>query len=231
MKTIGLLGGMSWESTVHYYQVINELTRARLGGLHSAPIAMVSVDFAPMEACQKSGDWDSIAKQVIAAGRQIEAAGAECLLICANTVHKVADQVATAVDIPMIHIADATAAVLATAGLTSVGLLGTAFTMEQAFYKDRLSEKFGLDVLVPEAHERQFIHAAIYHELCQGEFKADTRTGFVDAIEALAQQGAQGVILGCTEIGLLVHQADTNVKLYDTTEIHAQAAVEWALSG
>ena len=230
MKTIGLLGGMSWESTAHYYEAINEMTRARLGGQHSAPIAMVSVDFAPIEACQRSGDWASIAALSAAAARKVEAAGAECLLICANTIHKVAPEIEAAIEIPVIHIADATAARLAEDSITSVGLLGTAYTMEEAFYKDRLRTRHGLKVLVPAADERRLVHEAIYEELCLGELNAETRQAFVKVIEALAAKGAQGVILGCTEIGLLVHQADTNVKLYDTTLIHAQAAVAWALS-
>ncbi|HKI74038.1 MAG TPA: aspartate/glutamate racemase family protein [Pseudomonadales bacterium] len=231
MKTIGLLGGMSWESTAHYYEAINELTKARLGGLHSAPIAMVSLDFAPIEVVQHTGDWDDLADRLITGARQVQAAGAGCLVVCANTAHIVADEIQAAIDIPLLHIADATAQALARDQVTSVGLLGTSFTMEEAFYKDRLAHRYGLDVMVPESSDRQYIHGAIYRELVRGEINDDTRAGFVKIIDALAAQGAKGIILGCTEIGLLVQQVHTAIKLYDTTVIHAEAAVQWALSG
>ena len=229
MKTIGLLGGMSWESTQGYYKAINEGIKSKLGGLHSAQIAMYSVDFQPIETLQHEGDWEGTAEILVAASQRIEAAGADCLLICTNTMHKVAPAIEEATSIPLIHIADATARVLVDKGIQKVGLLGTGFTMEQDFYKGRLTDKFGLEV-IPEQSDRDIVHRVIYEELCLGQIKQDSNAEYVRIIADLATQGAEAVILGCTEIGLLVKQSDTYVPLVDTTMIHAQAAVEFALS-
>lgn len=230
MKTIGLLGGMSWESTQGYYQQINQGVKQALGGLHSASIAMVSVDFAPIAAMQQAGDWSQAASTLVKAAQQVQAAGADCLLICTNTMHKVADVIAADIQIPLLHIADATAEQLVRAGVEKVGLLGTAFTMEQDFYKGRLEQQFGLQVLVPEAEDRALVHRVIYQELCQGKLQLESKQAFLRIIEALASAGAQAVILGCTEIGLLVQQTDTDLPLFDTTTIHAAKAVAFALS-
>ena len=229
MKTIGLLGGMSWESTLSYYKTINKGVKKRLGGLHSADIALYSVDFDPIEKLQHEGNWDGTAEILAEAARRVEAAGADFLLICTNTMHKVAPQVQNAINIPLVHIADATAEVLKSQGIKKVGLLGTAFTMEQDFYKGRLTDKFGLSVTVPDANDRSFIHRVIYEELCLGTVTAEAKEGYLHVIDRLAAEGAEAVILGCTEIGLLVSQQDTHVRLYDTTAIHAQAAVSASL--
>lgn len=228
MKTIGLLGGMSWESTVSYYRMINEGVKAQLGGLHSAQIAMVSVDFDPIEKLQHAGDWDGTARILADAGRKVEAAGADTLLICTNTMHKVAPEVEAAINIPLMHIADATAEVLLEKGIARVGLLGTAFTMEQDFYRGRLADKYGLEVIIPETPERQLVHDIIYQELCLGKIATPSRHRYLEIIDQLAARGADAVILGCTEIGLLVQQSDTMVPLLDTTAIHAQRAVQFA---
>ncbi len=230
MKTIGLLGGMSWESTLSYYRIINEGVKAALGGLHSAQIALYSVDFDSIQRLQKAGDWAAAAQALADAARKVEAAGADCLLICTNTMHRVADEVQGAIGIPLLHIADATAEVIVQANAKTVGLLGTAFTMEQDFYKGRLAEKFGIDVLVPDADDRGVVHRIIYEELCVGKFSPESKQAFLRIIEALGDQGAEAVILGCTEIGLLVTQADTTIELLDTTRIHAERAVRRALS-
>ncbi len=229
MKTIGLLGGMSWESTLDYYRAINEGMNRALGGLHSAKIVLHSVDFAPIETLQHAGAWDAAAQILADAARGIESAGADFLLICTNTMHRVAAQVEEAIRIPLVHIADATAEALNSAGIQSTGLLGTAFTMEQDFYKGRLADNFGLKVLVPERPDRQVIHRVIYHELCMGELSPSSRSEYLRIIDTLAEQGAEAVILGCTEIGMLVKQADTSVPLFDSTAIHAQKAVRLAL--
>lgn len=228
MKTIGLLGGMSWESTAGYYSAINEGIKDSLGGLHSAKIAMYSVDFDEIEKRQHQGDWDGTAKILSKAAKRIELAGADFLLICTNTMHKVAPQVQQDINIPLLHIADATAEVLVSKGVKKVGLLGTAFTMEQDFYKGRLSEKYGLDVLVPNDQDRKIVHDVIYNELCLGNTLTQSKKEYLRIIENLAEQGAEAVILGCTEIGMLVKQSDTYVTLLDTTSIHAKKAVEWA---
>lgn len=229
MKTIGLLGGMSWESTAGYYRAINQGIKARLGGLHSAKIAMYSVDFEPIEKLQHNGDWEGTANILSEAAQSIQSAGADFLLICTNTMHKVAPQVEKAIEIPLLHIADATAEVLLQKGIKTVGLLGTAFTMEQDFYKGRLKEKYGLNVKVPDEKDRQIVHDVIYQELCLGKIQTDSKTEYLRIIDRLADQGTEAVILGCTEIGMLVNQADTHVKLIDTTAIHAQKAVEYAV--
>jgi len=230
MKTIGLLGGMSWESTVGYYRALNEGIKQKLGGLHSARIVMVSVDFAPLERLQHDGDWEGIAEILAADARRIEAAGADFLLIGTNTMHRVAPQIEAAVGIPLLHIADATAQVIRNAGIRTVGLLGTAFTMEQDFYRGRLADGHGIEVLVPDKSDREIIHRVIYQELCQGSFKDGSRKEFLRIIEQLGKQGAEAVILGCTEIGLLVNQKDTGIRLIDTCAEHASVAVETALS-
>lgn len=229
MKTVGLLGGMSWESTVGYYRAINEGVKAQLGGLHSAKIALYSVDFEPIEKLQHQGDWDGTAAILSDAARNVQAAGADVLLICTNTMHKVAPQVEDAIDIPILHIADATAEVLLDQGIKTVGLLGTGFTMEQDFYKGRLSEKYGLNVLIPNQTDRVIVHRVIYDELCLGKIESDSKAEYLRIIQQLSDEGAEAVILGCTEIGMLVQQADTAVRLLDTTAIHAQKAVEFAL--
>ncbi|MFQ3196533.1 MAG: aspartate racemase [Paraglaciecola sp.] len=230
MKTIGLIGGMSWESTASYYRAINVEVKVRLGGLHSAKIVLVSVDFAEIAEYQQAGDWQLAAQLLSTAALSLQAAGADFFIICTNTMHNVADTIQGTVDIPMLHIADATGQQLRSEGITNVALLGTKFTMQQAFYKSRLQDKFAIDVIVPTALEQDIIHQVIYDELCLGKILDESRRQFVKIIESLHRKGAQGVILGCTEIALLVQQNHTQVRLYDTTRIHAQAAVELALS-
>jgi len=220
---------MSWESTLGYYREINEGVKKALGGLHSAKIAMLSVDFEPVEKLQQKGDWEGAAAILAAAAQNIQSAGADLLLICSNTMHKVAPQIEEAIEIPLLHIADATAQAIVQEGISVVGLLGTAFTMEQDFYRGRLSEKHGLDVRIPDEEDRRFVHETIYQELCLGKVQATARSEFLRIIDTLAEQVAEGVILGCTEIGMLVQQKDTNVKLFDTTAIHAATAVEYAI--
>ncbi|MBD3897246.1 aspartate/glutamate racemase family protein [Halomonas sp. ML-15] len=229
MKTIGLLGGMSWESTVSYYRALNEGVKAALGGLHSAKLCLYSVDFAEIERLQHAGDWAATAEILSHAARRVEAGGADFLLIGTNTMHKVAPQIAEAISIPLLHIADATAQRLANDGIRRVGLLGTRFTMEQDFYKGRIAEDFGIEVLVPHAEQRDLVHEVIYTELCLGEVKEVSRQRYLEIIQSLRERGAEAVILGCTEIALLVEQRHTEVPLYDTTAIHAEEAVRWAL--
>ncbi|WP_417316407.1 aspartate/glutamate racemase family protein [Cycloclasticus pugetii] len=228
MKTIGLIGGMSWESTQTYYRLINQRVREELGGLHSAKLVLYSVDFAEIETLQHQGDWRATGEILGAVGQSVESAGAEFLVLCTNTMHKVASQIERAVSIPLLHIADATANVLKKDGVTCVGLLGTRFTMEQEFYLGRLQDH-GIRVVVPNETERESIHSVIYNELCQGVIKPDSKTEYLGVVASLAERGAQGVILGCTEIGLLIQGSDTDIKLYDTTEIHAEQAVQHAL--
>ena len=230
MKTIGLIGGMSWESTVTYYQAINREVKNQLGGLHSAKVVMVSVDFAEIEQLQHQGNWQQTAAILAHAAHSLQAAGADFFLICTNTMHKVASEVSNSVDIPLLHIADATAEKLLDDGISTVGLLGTRFTMEQDFYKQRLIEKYDLEVLTPDADERDDIHRVIYEELCLGTIKASSRQRFVDISEHLCENGAQAIILGCTEIGLLLTPDVIDETLYDTTYIHAKAAVKLALA-
>lgn len=229
MKTIGLLGGMSWESTQSYYRALNEGIKAGLGGLHSAKIALYSVDFAEIEALQHQGEWDKTADILGDAALSVQRAGADFLLICTNTMHKVAPQIQARIDIPVLHIADATARVLSTDGITRVGLLGTRFTMEQDFYKARLQTQ-GIDVLIPEEHERAVIHDVIYSELCLGVINNDSKYQYLEIVARLAANGAQAIILGCTEIALLIQQQDTDVPLYDTTAIHSRQAIALALN-
>ncbi|WP_043821635.1 aspartate/glutamate racemase family protein [Aeromonas veronii] len=230
MKCIGLLGGMSWESTVSYYQALNRGVRTQLGGLHSARVLLNSVDFAGIERLQHAGDWPATARLLAAEARKLQDGGADFLLIGTNTMHKVAPEIEAAIDIPLLHIADATAAKLQADGITRVGLLGTRFTMEQDFYKGRLQERFGLAVLVPDEAGRERVHRIIYDELCLGEIRESSRAEYLAIIEGLAAAGAEAVILGCTEIALLVGDARAAVPLYDTTAIHAEAAVALALA-
>lgn len=228
-KVIGLIGGLSWESSAEYYRLINEAVRARLGGVASARCLMWSFDFAEVEALQAAGDWDAATALMVDAARRLERGGADVLLICSNTMHRMAGEVAGAVGVPLLHIADPTAARIKAAGLTRVGLLGTAFTMEQDFYKGRLATRHGLDVLVPEAEDRAVVHRIIYEELVQGRIEAASREAYRAAIARLVARGAEAVILGCTEIMLLVKPEDSTVPLFDTTALHAQAAVAFAL--
>ena len=229
MKVIGLLGGMSWESTVGYYRAINEGVKNSLGSLHSAKIILYSVDFEPIEKLQHKGDWEETARILSEAAQSVESAGADFLLICTNTMHKVAPQIEKSINIPLLHIADATAEVIVQEGIKTVGLLGTAFTMEQDFYKGRLSENYGLNVLVPESEDRKVVHRIIYQELCLGKIESNSKAEYLRIIDSLSNQGAEAVILGCTEIGMLVNQEDTEIRLLNTTEIHAEKAVERAL--
>jgi aspartate racemase len=229
MKTIGLLGGMSWESTVLYYQHINEGIKTRLGGLHSAKIVLYSVNFQEIEEWQRQGDWAAAGAQLAAAARSLQAAGADFLVICTNTMHKVIPDIEAAIAIPILHIADATAAAIKFQGLHTVGLLGTQFTMEQAFYKERLTDPHGLQVLVPAPTERMTVHRVIYEELCLGQVNPTSRADYLSIISRLRDKGAEGVIAGCTEITLLIQPADLDIPLFDTTAIHAAAAVAMAL--
>lgn len=229
METIGLIGGMSWESTQTYYQLINQKVRDELGGLHSARLVLYSVDFAEIETLQHQGDWAATGEILGAAGKALAAAGADFIVLCTNTMHKVADSIEKASGLPMLHIADATADALHRDGIDCVGLLGTKFTMEQAFYKERLENR-GIRVLVPDDAQREFVHTVIYDELCRGIIRQASKQGYLKVLDSLAARGAQGVILGCTEIGLLVQQADTAIPLYDTTRIHAEQAVAHALA-
>ncbi|MCL1038669.1 aspartate/glutamate racemase family protein [Shewanella submarina] len=229
MKTIGLLGGMSWESTASYYAMINQGVKQELGGLHSAKLVLNSVDFAEIEKLQHEGNWACTAKMLTKAAVGVQAAGADFLLICTNTMHKVAPQIESVINIPLLHIADATADKLLESGIDCVGLLGTRFTMEQDFYVSRLEAR-GIRVLVPDEAGRERVHQVIYQELCQGQIWDDSRNDYLAIMDKLVEQGAQGIILGCTEIGLLVKQSDTQTPLFDTTAIHAEAAVKLALS-
>ena len=229
MKTIGLLGGMSWESTELYYRWINEAVKRRLGGLHSAQIAMVSVDFAAIEELQHDDRWDEAGAILARSAQQVEAAGADFLLICTNTMHKVAPQIEAAINIPVLHIADATAERILAGNIKTVGLLGTNFTMEQNFYKGRLVDKYGLHVIVPAAEERQIVHRIIYEELVLGVVKEESRDEYLRIMQQMADSGAEGIIEGCTEIVMLVKQEHTGIPLFDTTAIHAEAAVTKAL--
>jgi aspartate racemase len=231
MKTIGMIGGMSWESSLEYYRIINETVKSRLGGLHSAKSLMYSVEFAEIEALQHEGRWQEAAKIMVHAACSLEKGGADFIIICTNTMHKLAPDVLANINIPLLHIADATAEVVKRQGIRRVGLLGTRFTMEEDFYKGRLIEKHGLDVLIPSEAERVVVHRIIYDELCLGMIESESRRRYQEIIKNLASQGAQGIILGCTEIGLLVKPQDCALPLFDTTRLHAEAAVDYALAG
>jgi aspartate racemase len=229
MKTIGLIGGMSWESSIEYYRIINETVRARLGGLHSAKSVMYSVDFAEIEALQHQGKWDEATDLMIDAAQRIQRGGADFVIICTNTMHKMADEVQNHIQIPLLHIADATAEKIKAHGLKKIGLLGTRFTMEEDFYRGRLTEKQGLEVIIPTERERDIVHRVIFDELCLGEIKEPSKEQYVRIMDHLVRDGAEGIILGCTEISLLIQEEDSQIPLFDTTKIHAMAAVEYAL--
>jgi aspartate racemase len=230
MKTIGLIGGMSWESSLEYYRIINEQVKARLGGLHSADSLMYSFDFARIEELQHQGRWDELTNMMVEAAQRLERGGADFIVICTNTMHKMADNVEQAVDIPLLHIADGTARRIQMLRLRKVGLLGTKFTMEQDFYRGRLVEKFGLEILIPDGAERQVVHDVIYNELVLGKIDPVSKAKYQQIMANLVSEGAEGIILGCTEIGLLVEQSDSMVPLFDTAVIHAEEAVEIALA-
>jgi len=229
MKTIGLIGGMSWESSIEYYRIINEKTRHMLGGLHSARSIMYSVDFAEIESLQHRGEWDEAADFLIAAAKNVEKGGADFVLICTNTMHKLAEEIQCHINIPLLHIADATAEAIRAKGIKAVALLGTRFTMEEDFYTGRLIRNFNLDVIVPNADEMEIVHSVIYDELCAGKINPSSKVQYTNIMSRLIKKGAEGVILGCTEIGLLIKEDDCRVPLFDTTKIHAEAAVEYAL--
>ncbi|QYJ84576.1 aspartate/glutamate racemase family protein [Shewanella mesophila] len=231
MKTIGLLGGMSWESTASYYKAINQGVKSKLGGLHSAKICLYSVDFDEIEKLQHQGNWSETAKILTKAAKSVEKGGADFLMICTNTMHKLVPEIESAITIPILHIADATAELLVRNNVTKVGLLGTRFTMEQDFYKGRITDKFNIEVIVPTKEDQTKVHDVIYNELCQGIINQDSKKQYLDIINRLYAEGAQAIILGCTEIALLVQQSDTKVILYDTTAIHANRGVEYALLG
>lgn len=231
MKIIGLIGGMSWESSAVYYRFINEEIRSRLGGAHSAKSLMWSMDFGEIEALQHRGEWEALSEKMCEAAVSLEKGGADFIVICTNTMHRMAETIESRICIPLLHIADPTAEKIIDAGITRVGLLGTAFTMEQEFYKGRLSEKFGLDVITPDAHDRKIVHDIIYNELVSGIIRDDSRAKYRQIIQRLVDSGAQGIILGCTEIMLLVSPKESVVPIFDTTEIHALAAVDKAVEG
>jgi aspartate racemase len=230
MKTIGMIGGMSWESSIEYYRIVNQTVREKLGGLHSAKSIMYSVEFAEIEALQHQDRWDELASIMIEAARSLEKGGADFVIICTNTMHKLYDEVQNNIQIPMLNIADATAEKIKTEGIDKIALLGTRFTMEEDFYKGRLADKYGLDVIIPSLEQMEIVHRVIYDELCAGIIKPDSKQKYAEIIQRLVAEGACGVILGCTEIGLLVKPEDSPVPLFDTTEIHAKAAVKYALA-
>lgn len=229
MKTIGVIGGMSWESSTEYYRLMNRHAKARLGGHHNARSLMLTVDFAPVEANQRAGDWHALGVQMADAARQLERGGADLVLLATNTMHRVYEAIEAAIDVPFLHIADPTGEALRAAGVERVGLLGTRYTMEQTFYAGRLRERFGLDTLVPDDEGRAQVHRIIYDELCHGVIEQDSRAIYRNVIEDLRARGAQAVILGCTEITLLIGQEDSALPVFDTTALHAQRAVDWAI--
>ena len=229
MKTIGVIGGMSWESSTEYYRLLNRHAKARLGGHHNARSLMLTVDFAPVEALQRAGEWTALAQQMADAARQLERGGADLVMLATNTMHRVYESIEQAIGVPFLHIADPTGDALRAAGIERVGLLGTRYTMEQTFYTGRLCERHGLETLVPDDAERADVHRIIYDELCHGKVCDASRVVYQRVIEALAARGAQAVILGCTEITLLIKPADSVLPVFDTTALHAQAAVEWAI--
>ncbi|MGC0925190.1 aspartate/glutamate racemase family protein [Pantoea agglomerans] len=230
MKVIGLLGGMSWESTALYYRILNQQVKQRLGGLHSAELVLYSVDFQRIEQLQAAGEWQQAGEILAEAARNLERAGAQFIVLCTNTMHKVAAQISAATGIPLLHIADATGRRIQQAGVRKVGLLATRFTMEQDFYRGRLQQQFGLEVITPDREDRIFVHEVIYHELCLGEIKPASRRRYGEIMQQLVAQGAEAIILGCTEITLLVDATDASVPLFDTTLIHAEEAVTQALA-
>lgn len=229
MKTIGVIGGMSWESSAEYYKLLNRHAKARLGGHHNARSLMLTVDFAPIEANQRAGDWNALGQQMADAARQLERGGADLVMLATNTMHRVYESIEAAIDVPFLHIADPTGSALRAAGIDRVGLLGTRYTMEQTFYTGRLRERYGLETVIPDEAERVDVHRIIYDELCHGKVNDASRAVYQCVIEALAARGAQAVILGCTEITLLIKPEDSVLPVFDTTALHAQAAVEWAI--
>jgi len=229
MKTIGLIGGMSWESSVEYYRIINQLTRKRFGGLHSAKCIMHSYDFDQIASAQREDDWDGLTDRLVDTARKLKVSGADFVVICTNTMHKLADDVQSRADIHVLHIADATGQKVKEKGLKKVALLGTRYTMEADFYRQRLTERYGLEVIIPDKNEREFVHSVIFDELCQGVMKPSSKEKFMTIIDNLVSQGAEGIILGCTEIPLLISQEDVDVPVFDTTQIHAEAAIEMAI--
>ncbi|MBC8751362.1 MULTISPECIES: aspartate/glutamate racemase family protein [Paraburkholderia] len=231
MKTIGVIGGMSWESSTEYYRLLNRHAKARLGGHHNARSLLLTVDFASIEANQRAGDWHALGEQMADAARQLERGGAELVILATNTMHRVCESIEQAITVPFLHIADPTGAALRAAGVERVGLLGTRYTMEQMFYTGRLRERYGLETLVPDDDERSDVHRIIYDELCHGNVEDASRKVYQRVIEHLAARGAQAVILGCTEITLLIKPEDSVLPVFDTTALHAQAAVEWAIGG
>lgn len=230
MKTIGLIGGMSWESTIPYYRLINEGIRTRLGGLHSARLLLHSVDFHEIEACQRSGDWDRAGGLLAEAAQGLAGAGADAIVLCTNTMHKVAGAIESRCDLPFLHIADATGRAIVSKGMTRVALLGTRYTMEQDFYLGRLNKQFSIDVVVPRVEQRDVINQIIFDELCMGKFTEVSRQYYLEVIQELAVQGAEGIIFGCTEIGLLISEQQSALPVFDTTKIHASDAVDFMLS-
>lgn len=231
MKTIGLIGGMSWESTIEYYRILNEAVKARAGGLHSAKILMLSVDFAEVEEMQRQGRWNDAARFLAVAAQRLEAAGADFILLGTNTMHKVAAEIEQSIHVPFLHIADPAGAAIQARGLQSIGLLATRFTMEEDFYKARLADRFQLQVLTPASAEREIVHRVIYQELCLGKVLPGSKAQYLEIIQRMIDRGAEGIVLGCTEIGLLLQQADVSVPLFDTMHIHAAAAVDYAMKG
>lgn len=231
MKTIGVIGGMSWESSAEYYRLLNRYAKARLGGHHNARSLMTTVDFADVEALQRAGDWDALGVQMAQAATQLERGGADLVLLATNTMHRVCASIEAAIAIPFLHIADPTGSALKAAGVTRAGLLGTRYTMEQDFYVGRLRERHGIEAIVPAEHDRQSVHRIIYDELCHGKVEGESRRVYQHVIDDMKLRGAQAVILGCTEITLLIGPADSALPVFDTTALHAQAAVDWALNG
>ncbi len=229
MKVIGLLGGMSWESSLEYYRILNETVKERLGGLHSAKCILYSVDFEEIENLQHEGKWDELTRIMVGSAQKLENAGANMVLICTNTMHKMANEVQNAIHIPLLHIADAAAEKVKEKNLKKVGLLGTKFTMEQDFYKGRIKEKYNIDVIIPDTDDRKVIHDVIYNELCLGQINEASRDKYKKIIESLIRNGAEGIILGCTEIPLLINQKDFKIPIFDTTQIHCLAAIDYAL--
>lgn len=230
MKPIGLIGGMSWESTAIYYRLLNEVVKERLGGLHSASLLLRSFDFAEIAALQAAGDWDSLTKRMIEAGRALREGGAEAVVICTNTMHKMAAEVEEGAGLPVLHIADATGNAIAQAGLRKVGLLATRFTMEQAFYKGRMHERYGIEAITPDEADRTEVHRVIYDELCRGIIRPESKREYLRIIESLIAKGAEGIILGCTEVCMLIAQPDVSVPVFDSTQLHVNAVVDWALA-
>jgi aspartate racemase len=230
MKVIGLVGGMSWQSSAVYYRLVNEGVRARLGGQHNARSLLYTVDFAAVEAMQHAGRWDEAGDVLADAALRLERGGADCVVLCTNTMHKLAERIESAVGIPLLHIVDATAAALVAGGFQRVGLLATAFTMEEGFYRDRLRDRFGIEALVPGEADRRLVHRVIYDELCQGIVRPESKGAYTEVMRDLAERGAQAIVLGCTEIMMLVGRADTSLPLFDSTALHAAAAVDFALS-